>query len=154
MQQSPVLFCDSSQQSYQRIAASVCFVAAHDRNLGRVFVARMASGVKALAGMLLIAGALSGCANEPGSDNGDPGPRPLASGQTCQSVRADESLTGIKILMLSAKGRDTDVTAGGGSFVNRDVVVDGNLVTVRGWPDNGPWMREFVKLMRARQAPG
>ncbi|MDX2037931.1 MAG: DJ-1/PfpI family protein [Isosphaeraceae bacterium] len=43
-----------------------------------------------------------------------------------------------------------DVAAAGGSFVNRDVVVDGSLVSVRGWPDNGPWMREFVKLMKAR----
>ena len=33
-------------------------------------------------------------------------------------------------------------------FVNRDVVVDGPLVTVRGWPDNGPWMREFVRLLK------
>jgi protease I len=44
---------------------------------------------------------------------------------------------------------EPDVRAGGGTFVNRDVVVDGNLVTVRGWPDNGPWMREFVKLVKA-----
>jgi protease I len=43
-----------------------------------------------------------------------------------------------------------DVRAAGGEFVNRDVVVAGNLVTVRGWPDNGPWMREFVRLLRAR----
>lgn len=43
---------------------------------------------------------------------------------------------------------EPDVAAGGGTFVNRDVVVDGNLVTVRGWPDNGPWMREFVRLLR------
>src|SRR3954465_9611756 len=42
-----------------------------------------------------------------------------------------------------------DVRAAGAEFVNRDVVVDGMLVTVRGWPDNGPWMREFVRLMRA-----
>jgi protease I len=40
--------------------------------------------------------------------------------------------------------------AQGAEFVNRDVVVDGSLVTVRGWPDNGPWMREFVKMMKAR----
>ena len=33
-------------------------------------------------------------------------------------------------------------------FVNRDVVVDGSVVTVRGWPDNGPWMKEFVRLMK------
>ena len=35
---------------------------------------------------------------------------------------------------------EPDVRAAGGEFANRDVVVDGNLVTVRGWPDNGPWM--------------
>jgi protease I len=44
---------------------------------------------------------------------------------------------------------EPDVRAGGGNYVNRDVVVDGNLVSVRGWPDNGPWMREFVKLLKA-----
>lgn len=43
---------------------------------------------------------------------------------------------------------EPDVRAAGGTFVDRDVVVDGNLVTVRGWPDNGPWMREFVKVVR------
>jgi protease I len=43
---------------------------------------------------------------------------------------------------------EPDVRAAGGEFVNRDVVVDGPLVSVRGWPDNGPWMREFVRLMR------
>lgn len=55
-----------------------------------------------------------------------------------------------------AKGRtltcypdlELDVRAGGGEFVNRDVVVDGTLVTVRGWPDNGPWMREYVRLLK------
>ena len=44
---------------------------------------------------------------------------------------------------------ELDVRMAGGEFVNRDVVVDGPLVTVRGWPDNGPWMREFVKLLKA-----
>jgi protease I len=46
---------------------------------------------------------------------------------------------------------EPDVRAAGGRFVNQDVVVEGNLVTVRGWPDNGPWMREFVKLLKARR---
>lgn len=41
-----------------------------------------------------------------------------------------------------------DMEAAGARFVNRDVVVDGTIVTVRGWPDNAPWMREFVKLLR------
>lgn len=45
---------------------------------------------------------------------------------------------------------EPDVRAAGATFVNRDVVVDGQLVTVRGWPDNGPWMREFVKIMKTK----
>lgn len=44
-----------------------------------------------------------------------------------------------------------DVRSNGAEFVNREVVVDGPLVTVRGWPDNGPWMREFVRLLKARK---
>ncbi len=32
--------------------------------------------------------------------------------EVCQAVRADESLQGTRILMLTAKGRDTDVTKG------------------------------------------
>ena len=43
---------------------------------------------------------------------------------------------------------EPDVRAAGCEFVNRDVVVDETLVTVRGWPDNGPWMREFVHLLK------
>ncbi len=44
---------------------------------------------------------------------------------------------------------EPDLRAIGAEFVNREVVVDRNLVSVRGWPDNGPWMREFVKVLRA-----
>lgn len=47
---------------------------------------------------------------------------------------------------------ELDVRAAGAEFVNRAVVVDGSLVTVRGWPDNGPWMREFVRVLKARQS--
>ena len=32
--------------------------------------------------------------------------------EVCQAVRADESLAGVKSLMLSAKGRDTDLAKG------------------------------------------
>ena len=32
--------------------------------------------------------------------------------EVCQAVRADDALAGIKILMLTAKGRDTDVAQG------------------------------------------
>ena len=34
--------------------------------------------------------------------------------EVCQAVRADESLAGVKILMLTAKGRDTDIAQGRG----------------------------------------
>ncbi len=55
-----------------------------------------------------------------------------------------------------AKGRtltgypelEPDIRGAGCEFVNRDVIVDENLVSVRGWPDNGPWMREFVRLLK------
>src|SRR5947207_3091180 len=49
---------------------------------------------------------------------------------------------------------EPEVRAAGAEYVNRDVVVDGALVSVRGWPDNGPWMREFVKLVKSRAAKG
>ncbi len=33
---------------------------------------------------------------------------------------------------------EPDVRAAGGEFLDREVVIDGSLVSVRGWPDNGP----------------
>jgi protease I len=35
----------------------------------------------------------------------------------------------------------------GADYVDREVVVDGNLVTARTWLDNPFWMREFIKLL-------
>jgi DNA-binding response OmpR family regulator len=32
--------------------------------------------------------------------------------EVCQEIRADEALAGVKILMLTAKGRDTDIAQG------------------------------------------
>ncbi len=45
---------------------------------------------------------------------------------------------------------EPDVRQAGAEYLNQEVVVEGPLVTVRGWPDNGPWMREFVRLLKAR----
>ena len=64
------------------------------------------------------------------------------------------------LLLLAAgdmKGRrmtcypelEPDLRVAGVEFLNQEVVVDGPLVTVRGWPDNGPWMKEFVRVVRA-----
>ncbi len=44
---------------------------------------------------------------------------------------------------------EPDIRASGATFVNQPVVVDGCLITVRGWPDNAPWMKEFVRLLKA-----
>lgn len=43
----------------------------------------------------------------------------------------------------------SEVTAAGANYVDREVVVDGNLVTSRAWPDHPAFMREFVKLLRS-----
>ena len=40
-----------------------------------------------------------------------------------------------------------DVEFSGGTYVNQEVVVSGNLVTARTWHDNPAWMREFLKLL-------
>lgn len=43
-----------------------------------------------------------------------------------------------------------DMTNAGAEWVDQEVVVDGNLVTSRAWPDNPAWMREFIKLLKQR----
>lgn len=43
-----------------------------------------------------------------------------------------------------------DAEQGGAKYVNRPIVVDGNLVTARTWHDNAPFMREFMKMLNAR----
>lgn len=67
---------------------------------------------------------------------------------------------GIEILAAAGvlKGRTAttvakcklDVESFGGEYVDREVVVSGNLVTARTWHDNPAWMREYVKLLRGR----
>jgi protease I len=46
---------------------------------------------------------------------------------------------------------EPDVRAAGAEYLDAPVVVDGPLVTVRGWPDNGPWMRAFVRILREKE---
>ncbi|ODT99490.1 MAG: peptidase [Planctomycetes bacterium SCN 63-9] len=45
---------------------------------------------------------------------------------------------------------EPDARSAGADYVDQEVAVDRNLVTVRGWPDNGPWMREFVRVLKAQ----
>jgi protease I len=43
-----------------------------------------------------------------------------------------------------------DAEVCGATYVNQEVVVSGNLVTARTWHDNPAFLREFLKLLRAR----
>jgi deglycase len=43
-----------------------------------------------------------------------------------------------------------DCEFSGGVYVDREVVVSGNLVTARTWHDNPAWMREFIRMLKAR----
>jgi protease I len=42
-----------------------------------------------------------------------------------------------------------DCTFSGAEFLDQPVVVDGNLVCARTWHDNTPFMREYIKLLKA-----
>ncbi len=44
-----------------------------------------------------------------------------------------------------------DAEGGGATYVDREVVVDGNLITARTWHDNAPFMREFMKQLNAQR---
>lgn len=41
-----------------------------------------------------------------------------------------------------------DVRTAGAQFVNEKVIRFENVVTSRGWPDNGYWMSEFVRMTK------
>jgi len=45
-----------------------------------------------------------------------------------------------------------DVTQVGGSYQDQPCVVDGNLVSARTWHDNTPFLRQFIKLLKAATA--
>lgn len=42
-----------------------------------------------------------------------------------------------------------DAEQGGAKYVNQSVVLDGNIVTARTWHDNAPFLREFLRMLRA-----
>ncbi|MFQ5710272.1 MAG: DJ-1/PfpI family protein [Candidatus Geothermarchaeales archaeon] len=62
----------------------------------------------------------------------------------------------ILIALGAVKGRTltaypalrVDLEAAGGTYVDKEVVVDGRLITSRAWPDNPAFIREFIKLLK------
>jgi protease I len=49
--------------------------------------------------------------------------------------------------MAAYPALEPDVLVAGGTFVDREAVVDGMLVTSRAWPDHPGFMREFLKML-------
>ncbi len=45
-----------------------------------------------------------------------------------------------------------DVQQGGATYVDKPIVVDGNLVSARTWHDNAPFMSQFMKMLREVRA--
>lgn len=41
-----------------------------------------------------------------------------------------------------------DAEQGGGKYVNKDCVIDGNIITSRTWHDIAPMMREFMRMLK------
>ena len=64
---------------------------------------------------------------------------------------------GVEILAAAGVIRNREVTTvakcqfdaetAGGIYLDKEVVVSGNLVTARTWHDNAAWMREYMKLL-------
>lgn len=72
--------------------------------------------------------------------------KPVAS--VCHGI---EILTAARVIegrtVTTVRKCAPDAAQGGARYVDRPVVVDGNLVTARTWHDNAPFLREFMKLL-------
>lgn len=76
--------------------------------------------------------------------------RKLPVGAMCHGVMIIYTARPIRDRTLTAyQGIRPDIELLGGKFVDKEVVVDGSLVTSRGWPDLPGFLREFLKLLRA-----
>ncbi len=74
----------------------------------------------------------------------------LPVGAMCHGVMVIYTAASIKDRNLTAyQGIKPDIELLGGTFLDQEVVVDGNLLTSRGWPDLPAFMREFMKLLGA-----
>lgn len=75
--------------------------------------------------------------------------KPVAS--VCHGIEvvaAADVIRGLEVTTVAKCRLDCEFS--GATYVDREVVVSGNLVTARTWHDNAPWMREFLKLLAAR----
>ncbi|CAN5396047.1 DJ-1/PfpI family protein [soil metagenome] len=72
--------------------------------------------------------------------------KPVAS--VCHGIEivaAADVIRGLEVTTVAKCKLDCEFS--GGKYVDREVVVSGNLVTARTWHDNPAWMREYIKLL-------
>lgn len=75
----------------------------------------------------------------------------LPVGSVCHGIEIVAAAGAIKgRTATTVKKCRYDIEFSGGTYVDKEVVVDGNLVTARTWHDNWIWMREFMKLLNRR----
>jgi protease I len=65
-----------------------------------------------------------------------------------QVLAAAGTLTGRRTAAYPALA--LDVAAAGAEFVDSAAVIDGQMVSARAWPDHPAWMREFMRILRAK----
>lgn len=65
-------------------------------------------------------------------------------------VAAAGVLTGRKMTTVAKCA--LDITQVGGTYVNQECVIDGNMVSARTWHDNTILMKEFIRMLKAHQA--
>ena len=74
----------------------------------------------------------------------------LPLGAMCHGVMVVYSAVSIKGRAITAyQGIKPDIELLGGKYLDQEVVVDGSLVTSRGWGDLPGFMREYMKLLEA-----
>lgn len=74
--------------------------------------------------------------------------KPVAS--VCHGIEivaAADVIRGREVTTVAKCRYDCELS--GGIYVDREVVVSGNLVTCRTWHDNPAWMREYIRLLKA-----
>ncbi|MEU9337340.1 DJ-1/PfpI family protein [Streptomyces sp. NPDC048290] len=75
--------------------------------------------------------------------------KPVA--QICHGPLLTAAIDGLRGRRVTAyPALEIDMQSSGATFQDTEAVVDGTLVSSRAWPDHPAWMREFLKVLRAK----
>ncbi|AZS86893.1 DJ-1/PfpI family protein [Streptomyces griseoviridis] len=75
--------------------------------------------------------------------------KPVA--QICHGPLITAAADGLRGRRVTAyPALEPDMRSAGATFQDSEAVVDGTLVSSRAWPDHSAWMREFLKVLRAK----